>query len=86
MARWKEDNGLETYFNCAQSPDLAPIENCWQAPKSYAHKQPHWDKEHLKKLLQEGRDALSIPFINKQVRSIPSRLQDCLNGDGEITG
>ncbi len=25
---WKEKNGLEYYFNCATSSDLAPIENC----------------------------------------------------------
>lgn len=32
---WKErkENGLESYFNCHSSPDLAPIENCWQPVK-----------------------------------------------------
>lgn len=30
---WKEKNGLESYFNCHNSPDLAPIENCWQPVK-----------------------------------------------------
>lgn len=25
---WKEAHGLKYYFNCAESPDLAPIENC----------------------------------------------------------
>ncbi|MCJ1425994.1 hypothetical protein MMC29_003896 [Sticta canariensis] len=29
---WKEENGLKSYFNCPSSPDLNPIENCWQAP------------------------------------------------------
>ena len=30
---WKEQNGLESCFNCAQSPDLSVIENCWAIPK-----------------------------------------------------
>ena len=30
---WKEQNGLEFYFNCHNSPDLARIENCWQLVK-----------------------------------------------------
>lgn len=48
---WKEKNGLEHYFNCAHSPDLAPIENCWQIPKAYTRKYPHWDDETLKELI-----------------------------------
>ena len=30
---WKETNGLEFYFNSHSSPNLAPIENCWQPVK-----------------------------------------------------
>ncbi|KAL2136146.1 hypothetical protein VTI74DRAFT_5199 [Chaetomium olivicolor] len=30
---WKEDNGLESFFNCASSPDFIPIEKAWQAAK-----------------------------------------------------
>lgn len=26
---WKQEHGLEFYFNCHNSPDLAPIENYW---------------------------------------------------------
>ena len=33
VRQWKDSNGLISYFNCPGSPDLAPIENCWQAPK-----------------------------------------------------
>ncbi len=28
VKKWKEDHGLEHYFNCASSSDLAIIENC----------------------------------------------------------
>ena len=40
VARWKKDYGLETYFSCAESPDFAPIENCWQAPKHTSRSAP----------------------------------------------
>ena len=40
---WKEEKGLKSCFNCPSSPDLSPIENCWQAPKQYLRKTPHWD-------------------------------------------
>ena len=40
VRQWKEENNLEYFFNFASSPDLSPIENCWQSPK-----------QHLKKFL-----------------------------------
>ena len=33
VCTWKETNGLEFYFNCYLSLDLARIENCWQSIK-----------------------------------------------------
>jgi hypothetical protein len=35
VATWKRQNNLDYYFNCPSSPDLSPIENCWQVPKQY---------------------------------------------------
>ena len=48
---WKEKNRLEHYFNCAYSPALTLIENCWQVPKVYTRKYPHKDDETLKELI-----------------------------------
>ena len=33
VRRQKDENSLKHYFNYPSSPDLAPIENCWQIPK-----------------------------------------------------
>ena len=33
VRRWKEESNLEYFFNCTSSPDLSPIENCWQPPQ-----------------------------------------------------
>ena len=35
MRQWKQQHGLQYYFNAPQSPDLSPIENCWQPTKGY---------------------------------------------------
>ena len=39
--KWKRKEGLDYYFNIAGSPDLAYIENCWQAPKQWLRQHPH---------------------------------------------
>ena len=51
---WKQENNLEYYFNCHSSPDLSPIENCWQPVKQHLHKYPHWDDNTTKELISEG--------------------------------
>lgn len=45
VRNWKDEHNLKYYFNCANSPDLSPIENCWQVPKQTVGRQPHWDVE-----------------------------------------
>ncbi|KAF1939052.1 hypothetical protein EJ02DRAFT_382546 [Clathrospora elynae] len=83
---WKEQNKLEHYFNCAQSPDLAPIENCWRPPKQFMSRFPHWDEFETRELALEGWQKVSQHFINEQVDSMPRRLQDVVDLDGQMTG
>ncbi|KAH8799419.1 hypothetical protein F5884DRAFT_811921 [Xylogone sp. PMI_703] len=37
---WKRLNGLESFFNCPQSPDFVPIKRAFQAPKEAVKKRP----------------------------------------------
>ena len=62
----KENNGLESYFNCHNSPDLAPIENCWQPVKQALRKYPHWDNTTTKELIYEGWTHVNQRFINEK--------------------
>lgn len=62
---WKVQNGLTTYKNAAGSPDLTPIENCWQLPKHQVKTRPHFDIETLKELAFEGWANLKQKTINK---------------------
>lgn len=36
VRKWKEDDGLNSYFNCVHLLDLPPIGNCWLISKSHA--------------------------------------------------
>jgi hypothetical protein len=83
---WKKENNLEHYFNCAHSPDLAPIENCWRPPKQFMSRFPHWDEFETRELALEGWQKVSQHFINKQVDTMPRRLQDCIDVEGQLTG
>jgi hypothetical protein len=83
---WKRKNRLNSYFNCPSSPDLSPIENCWQPPKQFLKKFPHWDEFETRELVTEGWGNISQKFINERVNSMPQRLQDCIDMEGEMTG
>ena len=86
VRQWKKDNNLEYFFNCASSPDLSPIENCWQPPKQHLKKYPHWDDHTTKKLIVEGWNLVSQHFINEKCRSMPQRLEDVIASDGDMVG
>jgi len=86
VRRWKAENGLKHYFNVPSSPDLAPIENCWQAPKQNLRKIPHWDDDTTRAIINEGWEHVSIPFINERVSTMPQRLQAVIDGGGAMTG
>ena len=86
VKKWKLDHDLEHYFNCSSSPDLAPIENCWQPAKQHVRKFPHWDDASLEQLIREGWARVSQEFINERVLSMPKRLKEVKDAKGAMTG
>ncbi|KAF2426580.1 hypothetical protein EJ08DRAFT_369789 [Tothia fuscella] len=83
---WKKNNNLKFFFNNSQSPDLAPIENCWQPVKSYVRKFNHWDPEDCKELAQEyWYHGLKQSIINRWIDSMPQRLKYVIEGEGRMT-
>jgi hypothetical protein len=83
---WKQQNGLDHFFNCAQSPDFTPIEKAWQGLKMYVKRRPCWDDGLVKELAEEGWTAVKQETINKWVDSIPQIFKDCLELEGGMTG
>lgn len=87
VRRWKEEVGLKFYFNCPSSPDLSPIENCWRAPKSNLSSVAHWDDDTAARLLIDGwKNHLEQESINKSIDTMPQRLKDVIELEGQITG
>uniref|UniRef100_A0A8H7N5Q7 Tc1-like transposase DDE domain-containing protein n=1 Tax=Bionectria ochroleuca TaxID=29856 RepID=A0A8H7N5Q7_BIOOC len=83
---WKEENNLQFFFNCPKSPDLSPIENCWLVPKEYIRHYPHWDKQVLRELAEEGWRELKQSTINAWVNSMLKRLRHVIRLGGKMTG
>lgn len=86
--KWKRENHLNYYFNVAGSPDLAYIENCWQAPKQWIRQYPHFDDDVTTQLILEGWSEEHLPqaWIDKQALSMPQRLWDVIDLNGQMTG
>lgn len=85
VALWLRNHNIDTYFNCHDSPDFAPIETCWQPPKSFQRKRPHWDKQTLRELLEKGWTHVTQDYINYLVGTMPQRLEDAKNLKGDMT-
>jgi transposase len=85
ISRWLQANNHPYYFNCPYSPDLAPIENTWVAPKAWLRKFAHWDTDTVWELAQEGWEALTQEKINMWCDSMPERLRNVIALNGQIT-
>lgn len=83
---WKQANGLESFFDCASSPDFSPIEKAWQGPKEYVKKRPCWEDSNVKELAEEGWAAVKQETINGWVDRIPQIFKECLELEGGMTG
>ena len=87
VRRWKEKHGLQYYINAPKSPDLAPIENCWQPVKQYLPKADYWNVESTLVVVRKGwRDYVKQQSIDKWVMEMQNRLHDVLDRKGQITG
>ena len=85
VRQWKEENNMEYFFNCASSPDISPIENCWQPPKPHLKKSPHWDPQPKSWFLRGGIWFRSI-LLTKSTDLCLERLRDVITSDGDMVG
>ena len=85
VRQWKQHHGLQYYFNAPQSPDLAPIENCWQPTKGYIDREDHLSDEVLKAWIIESWNQLPMSFINRQILTMHDRMKAVITGRGKRT-
>ena len=82
---WKKRHNLNQYFNCAYSPDLAPIKNAWRVPKAALRKYAHWDDEIIREVAVQAWEGWKQESINKLILSMPARLKRCIEAKGQMT-
>lgn len=85
VAQWKQRVGLKHFRNCPNSPDLAPIENAWRAPKGQVRQHAIWNPEALKEYAELGWAGLKQKTIDDWVISLPSRLRDVVHLKGQLS-
>ena len=87
VRKYKNEIGLDFYFNSPKSPDISVIESSFQPLKQFLAHTGHFDIETLKQRAEKGwNEHLSQAFINKQVQGMEDRIYDLLDGDGRMTG
>ena len=69
----------------ANSPDLNPIENVWGLMKDAVEKKKPKTAVELEVIVREVWDNLSLPYCKTLIRSMPSRIQQCITLKGEKT-
>lgn len=85
MRAWEQEHVLKLYFNCHNSHNLAPFENCRQPVKGHLRKFPHWDDANTKELVYEGWTTVSPKLINEKAEPMPERLQAIKDAEGRMT-
>lgn len=76
--RWKREHSrgyIDYHFNEQASPDLTPVEKCWQPYKYDVKGYPHWEESYWEQVRQEQ--------ISSSIQTMPRRLRQCIEMDGQ---
>ena len=82
---YKEQIGLEYFFNASGSPDLALIENIWRAQKQNINNEDHWDDPTLLAAIHRAWKAIKQATINRYIDSMMERMRSLGMRNGDIT-
>jgi hypothetical protein len=84
--RWFKEAGIPLAEHPAQSPDLSPIEPCWNDLKDIIRKGPSpTTLEGLKAAVKAAWDAIPQETIDKHINTMPDRVQAVLRAKGGHT-
>ncbi|KAF1970792.1 hypothetical protein BU23DRAFT_472995, partial [Bimuria novae-zelandiae CBS 107.79] len=85
--------GVRLLIHLGRSPDLNPTEGCWLILKEKAKRRLHkpcegetpWDRttKHLKDILRQIWDEISINEIRELIEEMPDRCQRLIETGGE---
>ena len=85
VRKWKEEQGLQFFFNASGSPDLSPIENIIRAVKQQINDFDHFEDETLHTAAFRAWDDVKQESINRYIDSMPQRIAELGKRDGDIT-
>jgi hypothetical protein len=78
----KEANWIDTLVHPAQSPDLNPIEACWNILKQRVRQRVWRSLAELKEILQEEWDKITIQEIRARISEMPERCKKLVKSGG----
>jgi hypothetical protein len=88
VARWKEENGVESFFNAPASPDLSPIENAWGYEKHDLRQQDQLQYEHFKAEIMRVWWSIPEQLIENLILGrrdgMKARIEEMFNHDGRM--
>ena len=71
----KEEHNIRNFVHPPQSPDLNPIEACWNILKQRVRRRVFWSLEELKEILQEEWSRITMEEIRARITEMPERCQ-----------
>ena len=83
--KYKDANWVPTLVHPPQSPDLNPIEACWNILKTRIRYRVWDDIEELKRALQEEWNKITMEEVRARIAEMPARCERLTkNGGGPI--
>ena len=73
--RLKQDHGIKSLFHPAQSPDLNPMEACWNILKQRARRRIWHTIEELKEILQDEWSKITMKEVHARIATMPERCK-----------
>jgi hypothetical protein len=71
----KADNWIALFRHPPQSPDLNPIEACWNILKQRLQNREWWSLEELKEVIQDEWSKITIAEIRARISDMPRRCK-----------
>jgi hypothetical protein len=79
----KKRLGIQWESNCAESPDLNPIESIWRIVKQrLKNRGPILEPADLRRAIEEEWDKITLEEINRAISTMPERVTAVLERDG----
>ena len=83
---WLQTSGWHVSPWPSNSPNSNPIENVWRLMKKQVEKKRPKSIEDLEEIIKEVWNGLSLDYLKTLIKSMPNRIQKCIEVKGEMTG